>query len=112
MKFFGIDDCTGAERFKGAWVLVRREESPKLPPDRYYIFDLIGAEVINQEGEKIGAVSRVDEYPANAVLVVKSGSEEVWIPAVKEFVTAVDLKKKRLVVRTTDGLPVYEIKGK
>ncbi|MHB9028336.1 MAG: ribosome maturation factor RimM [Candidatus Latescibacterota bacterium] len=107
LKFSGIDDRTAAEALQGVWISVRRDEAPELPEDSYYIFDLVGTEVFNESGSKIGTVARVEEYPANAVLIVESESEEVWIPALKEVVTAVDLNAKRLTVRLPEGLPTY-----
>jgi 16S rRNA processing protein RimM len=107
LKFAGIDDRTAAESLQGAWISVRREEVPALPEDSYYTFDLVGTDVFTESGSNVGTVTRVEEYPANAVLVVESESEEVWIPALKDVVTMVDLQSGRLTVRLPEGLPTY-----
>jgi 16S rRNA processing protein RimM len=107
LKFRGIDDRTAAGKFQGAWISVRRDETPRLPENSYYIFDLMGAIVYTEDGSIIGTVTRVEEYPANAVLVVESETEEVWIPALKDVVTVVDVNTKRLTVRLPEGLPTY-----
>jgi ribosomal 30S subunit maturation factor RimM len=42
--------------------------------------------------------------PGHQVLVVKQADREVLIPAVKEFVTGVDVAQGRMTVRTLEGM--------
>ena len=107
LKLAGVDDRTAAEAFRGAWISVNREEIPALEKDSFYIFELEGMDVFNPEGKRIGAVVRVEEFPANGVLVVESETEEIWIPALKEIVIEVDTENKRMTIVLPDGLPVY-----
>jgi 16S rRNA processing protein RimM len=44
------------------------------------------------------------EIPDNRVFVVRKGAEEVLIPAAKNFVTSVDLQRRRMMVRGIDDL--------
>ncbi len=111
MRFAGIDDRTAAESLAGCWISVHREDIPCLEENSYYTFDLIGMEVTDPEGNKLGTVARIDDYPANAVLVVESESEEIWIPALKELVLEVDMESKRMTVRLPEGLPTYPKQG-
>ncbi len=107
LKLEGVEDRTAAEAYRGAWVSVTREEIPELDADSFYIFDLEGMEVFNPDGTRLGVVMRVEEFPANGVLVVESDTEEIWVPALKEIVREVDTANKRMTVVLPEGLPVY-----
>ncbi len=111
LKIAGVDNRTQAEEFHGAWVSVEKKDMSPLDEDRFYVFDLLGVEAYDVEGKKIGVVVRVEDYPANAVLVVESDTEEIWIPALKNVVTALDLNEKRMTVRIPEGLPTYPKRG-
>jgi 16S rRNA processing protein RimM len=71
---------------------VRREQLPATAPGEYYWNDLIGLEVVNQQGERFGRVDNLLETGANDVLVVQ-GERERLIPfVVDKVVTDVDLE--------------------
>ena len=62
-----------------------------------------GLDVFDLDDKKIGFVKRVEEYPANNVIVIEKETEEIMIPAIKEFVIEVDLKANKIIV----NLPEY-----
>ncbi|MDP2984889.1 MAG: ribosome maturation factor RimM [Candidatus Latescibacter sp.] len=112
LKLRGVDDRTSADSLRGAYVTVGMENIRNPDEDSYYIFELEGMEVYDSQNIRIGTVSRVDKYPANAVLVIASDSEEILLPAVKEFIVSVDTVNRRLTVQLPEGLPTYPVKGK
>jgi len=104
IKLGGIDRCEDAEPFVGAEIGVVRSALPELEEGEYYWVDLIGLEVIKEDGSRLGRVKALFETGANDVLVVQTDGEELFIPAVDEAVSEVDLAKGRLVVRDLAGL--------
>ena len=70
VKFKGIDDINDIEKYKGAQLLVRREDAVELKDDEYYIADLLGMEVLTDGGER-GTLKNVIETGANEVYVVE-----------------------------------------
>jgi 16S rRNA processing protein RimM len=104
IKFRGIDDRTAADKLAGASLGVRRQEVCPVPEGTYYVFDLIGCEVVNQRGARIGTVEDIMRTPANDVYVLDTGGGEALIPAVKEVVKEVDLKKRIIVIEEIEGL--------
>jgi 16S rRNA processing protein RimM len=112
LKLRGVDDRTSADSLRGAYVTVGMENIQNLDEGSYYIFELEGMEVYDSQNIRIGTVARVEEYPANAVLVIASDSEEILLPAVKEFIVSVDTVNRRLTVQLPEGLPTYPVKGK
>jgi 16S rRNA processing protein RimM len=75
-----------------------------LAADVYFECDLIGITVENERGEEVGVLETILEIPDNHVFVVRKGTEEVLIPAAKSFVTAVDLVRRKMMVRGIDDL--------
>jgi 16S rRNA processing protein RimM len=75
-----------------------------LPQDTYYLFQLVGSEVMGRSGSKIGVVEDVLNLPANDVLVVKTGTGEVLIPVTKNVVKHVDTANKTIEIEEIDGL--------
>ncbi len=98
VKLAGIDDRDEAQALRGAQVCVPRGELP--PPGRagfLHRADLIGCEVVNLSGVRLGVVRHFVETPAHAVMVVV-GTQEFWVPAVPRHLRRVDLAARRVVV--------------
>jgi 16S rRNA processing protein RimM len=102
IKFVGINSREDASRMTNRELAVTGDQLVELPEATYYVFDLVGCEVIDEtSGEKLGEVTDVRRYPANDVYVVRSESgEEVLFPAVVELVATIDIVSKKIVVRS------------
>lgn len=87
----GIADRTAAEAMKGFLVGAPRESLPKTDDDEFYWGDLIGLDVINTAGERLGKVAGLIESGANTVLrVVADDGLERLLPFVSAVVLAVE----------------------
>ena len=80
---------------RGAVLQVRKTDLPPTEDDGYYVFQLIGLEVLEEGGRTLGRVKDVATYPANDVLEVEGG---LSLPMVGECVREVDLEGGRIVV--------------
>jgi len=80
---------------RGAELCVRRSELP--PPDEgsYYVADLVGTEVLDADGTRLGAVREVLPGPANDVLELDSGR---LLPLVEDCVREIDLEAGRILL--------------
>ena len=107
LKLNGIDDRKEAEKLRGAYVNVTLDKVAPLDNNSYYIFDLEGLKVFDSGNKNIGIVKRVEQYPANDIIVVENETEEILIPAIKEFVVGIDIEAKKLTVNLPEGLPTY-----
>lgn len=87
-KFDGVDDRTAAEKLDGMYVGAPREELPATGEDEFYWGDLVGLEVVNEVGERLGKVASLIEAGANQVLVVKdeAADKEHLLPFVADIV--------------------------
>lgn len=102
LKFRGIDDRSSAQALSGMTVAIDREQCMKLPAGEFYVFDLIGLQVVDQEGREIGQLTDIVPYPANDVWVVRHSKREWLIPATDDFVKRVDLEAGHIVVDRID----------
>jgi 16S rRNA processing protein RimM len=81
---------------RGAELAVSRDALPALSADdEFYVFELVGLDVVQEDGAVLGRVRDVLEYPANDVLELDSG---VSLPLVEACVRQVDLAGGRIVV--------------
>jgi 16S rRNA processing protein RimM len=90
VHFAGVDDRNAAEALRGRPVL---GEPLDRPDDELFAHDLIGAEVRDRAGTRLGRVDAVQANPAHDLLVLESGA---LIPAV-------------FVVETSDGVVVVDL---
>lgn len=105
LKFKGIDDINEIEKYKGKELFVTREHAVKLKKDEYFIADLIGLLVIDEEGKQIGVLEDVMETGANDVYIVKMADEkEVLIPAIKQCILEVNVEEGFVKVHMMEGL--------
>ena len=105
LKFKGIDNINDIDEYKGKDLLVTREHAIKLEEGEYFIFDLIGCDVITEDGQALGEVTEVLKTGANDVYVVQSeGGKEILIPYIKECVLNIDTKQKKILIRVMPGL--------
>ncbi len=89
--FDGVADRTAAEALKGVLVGAPREALPATSDDEFYWDDLLGLEVVNSAGERLGKVGGLIETGANDVLrVCAEDGEERLLPFVSSVVLAVE----------------------
>ncbi len=99
LKLTGIDTMEDAQAMRGKTVELYRED---IDDEVIFAAELIGVEVFCN-GEKLGAITDVLDYPGNSVYVVK-GKHEYMIPAVKQFILSTDLAKNEMQVSIIEGM--------
>ena len=98
----GIDDVNAAMSLKARTAYILRSDA-KLPQGGYFIQDIIGARVQDEQGREIGRLTEVLERPASNIYVVQ-GEEEHLIPAVPEFIMSTDYEAGIITVRLIEGM--------
>ena len=101
----GVATREQAEALKGTRLYAPRERLPNLPDDEFYHADLIGLEVCDAGGEKIGEVRSVQDYGAGDFLEIGlPGRKTVFLPFTREAVPTVDLSAGRLIADPPEGV--------
>jgi 16S rRNA processing protein RimM len=102
-KLADVDDRDAAAALTGAVVRLPRAALPALAPGEYYVEDVVGCAVTREDGTPLGVVKGTFWNGANDVItVVDSGGRERLLPLVPDFVLAVDIAGRRIVVRWDD----------
>ena len=95
----GIDTMEKAQAMRGKTIELYRED---IDDEVIFAAELIGMEVFC-EGESIGKIKEVLDYPGNSVYVVK-GKYEYMIPAVNQFILSTDMEANRMEVKLIEGM--------
>jgi len=105
LKFRSIDSRNDAELLRNKELYIPEEELRKLESDEFYIHDLIGLDVYDQDDQRIGEIIDVQSFSEYDLYVLKDGQgREQLLPAVKNIIHSVDMKKKKMVIKLIDGL--------
>ncbi len=99
MMIDGVGSREEAEAVAGYRLFVTADALEKMPDDRAYIHDLIGLEVLDEQGGKIGVLGDVLQMPAHDVYEIEVSGRKVLVPAVEDFVSEIDLRKRIMVLR-------------
>lgn len=101
----GVDDRDAADRLRGLFALVAIDEAVPLEEGEFYLYQIIGLDVVTEDGERLGTLNDVMETGANDVYIVASeryGS--VLIPVIEGVVLKTDLEASTITVRLPEGL--------
>ena len=104
MKIKGIDSIEQADGLRNKILYMNRDDV-ELDDDTYFIQDLIGLDVIDDDtGEKLGVLDDVSETGSNDVYHIKTGDGKIFlIPAIPDVIREVSLE---------DGIVrVFKMKG-
>ena len=105
VKFSGSYDRNREEALKDRFLTIDRENLRELDEDEYFIFDLIGLVAVDQEGRRLGTVSDVIQNTAQDLYeITADGGAKYLIPAVREFVTEIDLNHGIMKIKPIEGL--------
>lgn len=105
LKFKGLDSIDDVTPYKGTGLLVARENAVRLRRNEYFIADLIGMRVIDEEEKEVGVLTDVIETGANDVYAVEmTDGGEVLLPAIRQCILNVDVEARLMRVHIMEGL--------
>lgn len=105
LKLLNVDSRNAAEQMRGKELSIPKELLWDIPEDTYFIKDLLGCNILSEEGVCVGILSDVIQNKAQDLYeITKEDGRTFLIPAVKEFVLQVDTQNKRIKVRLVEGL--------
>ena len=105
LKFEGIDSINDIERYKGCDLYVSREDAIPLAEGEYYVCDLVGCDVVEEDGTRVGTLTDVMTTGANDVYVVTTDAKkEVLLPVIPDCIKKVDIAAKTVTVYLMPGL--------
>ena len=88
-RLVGVDDDVAATALRGVRIRIAKTELPSLDPDEYYVWQLEGA-AVEIDDVRVGTVVRVHDSEHDIFEIRRNDGEIVFVPALHEFVLAVD----------------------
>lgn len=104
LKLKGINDRNAAEAVKTKDVFIDETQLRELPEDVFYIRDLIGLDVKDSDGNRLGVLTDVIQNSAQDLYEVKlENDKKILIPAVNEFIVDINPEEKCITVKLIEG---------
>ena len=105
LKLKGINSMNEAEKLKGLYIKIDRKYAKKLPKGTYFIADLIGLEVYDENSNLLGSIDDIYNTGANDIYVVKNNlGKQILLPGIPQVIKKVDLENKKIVVHLLNEL--------
>ena len=105
LKFKGLDNINDIEKYRQKSLYVTRKNAVRLQRDEYFIADLIGLKVQDEDGKELGTVKDVIETGANDVYEVEmADGKSLLLPAIKQCILDVDVENGTMQVHVLEGL--------
>lgn len=105
LAFEGHEDAESVIAFRNQPLFVRVAELPRLPHGQYYQHQLLGMQVVEEQGPPLGTLARILDTGANDVYLVRDeNGRETLLPAIGDVIREVDVEHKRMTVRLIPGL--------
>jgi len=98
----GCGDVNAAMALKNKTVYIAKKDA-KLPRGTFFLQDIIGARVVDENGNEIGELKEIMETPASLIYLVR-GETEHLIPAVPEFILKTDAENGVITVHLIEGM--------
>ncbi len=101
----GVTDRNQSELLKGIELFVARDRLPKLTSGEAYAHDLMGQNVLLEDGSPLGKLVAMPNYGAGDLLEIEraAGSETLLIPFTSAFVPQTDFSTGTITVILPDG---------
>ena len=104
LRLSTVKDREAARALFQTYLYVPETEAARPPKGQYFVHQIVGLRVVTAEGEPLGTVREVLQTGANDVYVVREGSREVLVPALKDVITRIDLETGTMEVALPPGL--------
>ena len=105
LKFKGLENINDIEKYRQKSLYVTRKNAVRLQRDEYFIADLIGLKVQDEDGKELGTVKDVIETGANDVYEVEmADGKSLLLPAIKQCILNVDVENGTMQVHVLEGL--------
>ena len=104
MELDGVESVEASNAMRGCYLYMPSGSLESLPDDEYYWHDIIGLDVVTEDGRNLGRVTDILPTGSNDVYVCCGKEEEILIPAISEVIRKIDLEKGVIVVTLIEGL--------
>ncbi len=98
--FEGYDTVESVDDFRNTEISVLQEDAPKLNEGEFFVGDILGAIVKDENGTIIGELEEIKNYGSTDVYTLKNKGKEIMFTEVEGLIETVDLEEKEIVVNS------------
>ncbi len=103
IRFKEYDTREKAKKITNKFLFLEKEKLPQLGKDEYYIYQLIGLDVY-QDNKLLGKIIQVDDRLPDVLLILKTPEgKEKHIPFINEFIKDINLEEGKIHVLLPEG---------
>jgi len=99
-----VDHIDKAQELLKKDVFLPNSKKPEREEGEFFITDLKGFLVFDQNHGKLGEILEINEYPQQFIATVSYNSQEILFPLNDDFIEEIDEEKKELHINLPDGL--------
>ncbi len=104
ITFKEINSIEEAEKLVGLELHALKQKDI-LPDGGFFFGDLLDLSVIDEDGNFLGKVKKIEEYSAYKTLrVSREGNKDFFVPFVETFIKKVDLTNGQITIHVLEGL--------
>ena len=104
VQFEGICSESDADSLLGTEIYLPLTLLPKLSGKAFYFHEVIGFTLKDVNVGEVGEIISVNDNSAQPLFEVKRLEDEIFIPAIDEFIREVNRETKEVIVETPEGL--------
>ena len=104
IRLSGCNTLEDSAKVQGLCFFLPRDEFDPIGENEHYLVDMIGSQVMNENQKLLGSVTDVLTMPAQNIIVVETGENEILIPYVDAHIVLFEKQKKNLIVKDVGGL--------
>jgi 16S rRNA processing protein RimM len=105
IKFKTIETPEEAGQYRNQWVYAKTKDLPPLAEGQHYQHELLGINVVDEDGNPLGMLTEIMETGANAVYVVKNDvGKEILLPNIPSVILDLDFVRRLMKVHLLEGL--------
>ena len=97
-KLERVDDRTSAESLQGKFIDVLKEELETLNANEFYFDDLVGAKIVDQNGQRLAEIVDIEQYGAADVIVINENGKMFNLPFLSDIFLNFNQQNKTFVV--------------
>jgi len=111
MTLKGVDTRDAGEALRGNRVCLTRADFPPPAEGEHYLVDLVGLSVRDAQGNAVGKVEDVIEYPSVTCFLVVAPEGKREVPNLPRYVLEIDAAQALIVVDNLAELELEKPKG-
>lgn len=105
LSFKDHPSINDVEKYRDGMLQITSDQMHALPENEFYLHEIIGLKVIDEEGEEIGKIKEVLSPGANDVWVIQRVQQkDLLIPYIEEVVKKVDIAEGVVTIHIMEGL--------